>query len=190
MKLSLCLLSFTFLLVSCGESSTKGNWTSADIEKCKTEGIQDIESDAELQEMMALIGTANDEFVSCMCEKFEEKYASYSIADIEAEKMSEEEAGIMLIGCAGDIEDLMKLGEAELEKESADSEYGDGWSEEQGQDFINGCIGDDAGMELYCICVLGNIITEFDASDLEDWGEEDYEVIAKRYSDCLALMPE
>jgi len=84
----------------------------------------------------------------------------------------------------------MKLGEAELEKESADSEYGDGWSEEQGQDFINGCIGDDPDMELYCSCVLGNIMTEFEASDLEDWGEEDYEVIAERYSDCLLLISE
>ena len=116
MKLSLCLLSFTFLLVSCGESSVKGKWTSSDIERCKTEGIAEIEDDAELKAMMALIGTSNDEFVSCACEKFEAKYDSYSIADTEVEKMSEEEAVMALINCFGELEDLI-LSEMDLEEE-------------------------------------------------------------------------
>lgn len=37
MRLSLYLLSFTFLLVSCGPSSEKGYWSDSDLEKCQFE---------------------------------------------------------------------------------------------------------------------------------------------------------
>jgi len=168
MKLSLCLLSFTFLLVSCGESSIKGKWTSSDMEKCKVEGIKEIEKDTETEEMMALMGTSNDEFVSCACEKFEEKYDSYSIASIEADKMSEEEAGIMMFSCIDTEKSWKGIGSL----------------------FLGGCIGEDPAREGYCTCVLENIMTDFEPLEMLSWGDEDYEVITERYSDCLALIPE
>ena len=111
MKLSFYLLFFTFLLGSCGgESSTKGNWSSSDIERCKDEGIVELENDDELNEMMDVIGSTSDEFVSCVCETLEEKFDSYNIADVEMNAMTDEESVMVILSCFGDLEDLIKLG--------------------------------------------------------------------------------
>ena len=94
----------------------------------------------------------------------------------------------MILSCFGDLEDLIKLGMEMEEDEVTTEEYGEGWTEELATEFLNGCVGDDAEMEGYCTCVLDNIMTNFDASDLDYWGEEDYEALAELYSDCLELI--
>ena len=110
MKLSLYLLSFTFLLVSCGgESSTKGNWTSSDMDRCTSDMISEMKADLESEEMLILAGTTLEEFSTCACKKFAEIFDSYSIADAD-ESMTDEEAGMMILSCFGDLEDLIKLG--------------------------------------------------------------------------------
>ncbi len=187
-KLSLYLLSFNFLLVSCGgETSTKGNWSSSDMDRCTSDMISELKADPESEAMMAAAGTSYEEFATCACEKVSEIFDSYSIADAD-ESMSDEEAGMMILSCFGDLEDLIKLGMEMEEDELTTEEYGEGWTEELATEFLNGCIGDDAEMEGYCTCILENIMTNFDASDLDYWGEEDYEALAELYSDCLELI--
>ena len=115
MKLSLCLLSFTFLLVSCGESSVKGKWTSSDMDRCTSEMISEMKGDPESEEMLVLAETTPEEFAACACEKVSEIFDSYSIADAD-ESMTEEEAGMLILSCFGDLEDLIKLG-MEMEEE-------------------------------------------------------------------------
>ena len=188
MKLSFYLLSFTFLLGSCGgESSTKGNWSSSDMDKCKTDMISEMQNDPESEEILSLSGKTMDEFAACACEKVSEKFDSYSIADAD-ESMTDEEAGMLILSCFGDLEDLIKLGMEMEEDEVTTEEYGEGWSEELVTAFLGGCIGDDIEMEGYCTCVLEKIMIDFDASDLDYWGEEDYEALAELYSDCLELI--
>jgi hypothetical protein len=184
-KLSLYLFSFTFLLVSCGESSTKGNWTSSDLEKCKSDIISEMQNDIESADILSLSGKTMDEFATCVCDNVSELFDSYSIADAD-ESMTEEEAGMLFLSCFGE-ESLIDLG-IEMEEDITNEEYGEGWSEELAIVFLNGCIGDDPEMEGYCACVLDNIMTDFDASDLDYWGEEDYEALAELYSDCLELI--
>ena len=184
-KLSLYLFSFTFLLVSCGESSTKGNWTSSDLEKCKSDIISEMQNDIESADILSLSGKTMDEFATCVCDNVSELFDSYSIADAD-ESMTEEEAGMLFLSCFGE-ESLIDLG-IEMEEDITNEEYGEGWSEELAIVFLNGCIGDDPEMEGYCTCVLDNIMTDFDASDLDYWGEEDYEALAELYSDCLELI--
>jgi hypothetical protein len=108
-KLSLYLFSFTFLLVSCGgETSTKGNWTSSDLEKCKSDIISEMQNDPASEEILSLSGKTMDEFATCVCDNVSEAFDSYSIAD-EDESMTEEEAGMMFLSCFGE-ESLIDLG--------------------------------------------------------------------------------
>ena len=185
MKTSLYLLSFTFLFMSCVDSSKKGAWSSSDMDRCTSEMISVMKDDTESEEILSLSGSTMEELAACACEKVSEVFDSYSIANSD-ESMTEEEVGMLILSCFGDMEDLIKLG-MEMEEES-DEEYGDGWSEELANAFLNGCIGDDSEMQWYCTCVLDNIMTDFDASDLDYWGEEDYEALAELYSDCLELI--
>lgn len=188
-KLSIYLLSFTFLLVSCGgETSTKGNWTSSDMDRCTSDMISEMKEDPESEEMLTLAGTTMEEFAACACEEVEKLYKSEFEASIALDGLTDEEAGMMILSCFGDLEDLIKLGMEMEEDEVTTEEYGEGWSEELAIVFLNGCIGDDPEMEGYCTCVLDNIMTDFDASDLDYWGEEDYEALAELYSDCLELI--
>ncbi|MEC9209846.1 MAG: hypothetical protein VX762_05405 [Bacteroidota bacterium] len=84
--LTLYFLAFSFLFLSCVEqNSTKGSWSSSDIQKCKQEGLDDnnnvtgkVRENAE--EYYALAGTSLEEHVTCYCEKMEKNYDSYSIA--------------------------------------------------------------------------------------------------------------
>ena len=59
-----------------------------------------------------------------------------------------------------------------------------GWTEQMANEFLEGCVGDEG----YCACVLDNIMTDFDPSDLESWDQDDYESLAELYSDCLELI--
>jgi len=120
MKSSLYLLSFTFLLASCGgESSTKGNWTSSDMDRCTSDMISEMKGDPESEEILSLSGSTMEEFAACACEKVSEVFDSYSIADAD-ESMSEEEAGMLMLSCFGDMEEIMNLG-MEMEDESVSS---------------------------------------------------------------------
>jgi len=121
MKLSIYLLSFTFLLVSCGgESSTKGNWSSSDMDKCTSDMMSEMKADPESEEMMVAAGTSYEEFANCACEKVSELFDSYSIADAD-ESMTDEEAGMLILSCFGDLEDLIKLG-MEMEEDEVTTE--------------------------------------------------------------------
>jgi len=110
MKSSLYLLSFTFLLASCGgESSTKGNWSSSDMDRCTSDMISEMKDDPESEQILSLSGSTMEEFAACACEKVSEVFDSYSIADAD-ESMSEEEAGMLMLSCFGDLEEIIKLG--------------------------------------------------------------------------------
>ena len=51
-KLSLYLLPCIFLLVACGgETSTKGNWSSSDMDRCTSDMISEMKDDPESEEM-------------------------------------------------------------------------------------------------------------------------------------------
>ena len=107
-KLSLCLLSFTFLLVSCGESSIKGKWTSADMNRCTSEMKAEMKVEAGVDEMLELTGNTMDGFAACACEKIEVLYESLDEANIALDGLSDEEAGMLILSCFGDLEDLIR----------------------------------------------------------------------------------
>lgn len=143
MKSSLYLLSFTFLLASCGgESSTKGNWSSSDMDRCTSDMISEMKDDPESEEILSLSGSTMEEFAACACEKVSEVFDSYSIADAD-ESMTEEEAGMLILSCFGDLEDIIKLG-LEMEDSSVSSR------------------------NLSYTCPLCNGVTEFSCPDCGD----------------------
>ena len=183
-KLSLYLLPCIFLLVACGgETSTKGNWSSSDMDRCTSDMISEMKDDPESEEMLELAGVSMEDFASCACEKVESLYESESAASIALDGMSDEEVGMLILSCFGDLSDMIE--EAVELEESFDDR---GWTEEMANEFLDGCVGDEAAMQGYCACVLENIMTDFDPSDLEYWDDEDYESLADLYSDCLELI--
>ena len=105
MKTSLYLLSFTFLFISCGDSSKKGAWSSSDMDKCKSEikkGMYEDDGKEEVDEMLSSFGKTMDQVSACMCEEFEKKFSSFEEADNEDKNsMSEEEAGKLMMTCCG-----------------------------------------------------------------------------------------
>ena len=182
-KLSLYLLPCIFLLVACGgETSKKGNWSSSDMDICTSEMISEMNDDSESEEMLEMAGVSMEEFASCACEKVESLYGSYSAADVALEGMSDDEVGMLILSCLGDLSAI--IGDA-VEAEELDDR---GWTEQMANEFLEGCVGDEAAMEGYCACVLDNIMTDFDPSDLESWDQDDYESLAELYSDCLELI--
>jgi hypothetical protein len=121
-KLSFYLLSFNFLLVSCGgETSTKGNWTSSDMDRCTSDMISEMKEDPEAEEMLTLAGTTKEEFAACACEEVEKLYESEYEARIELDEMTDVEVGMMILSCFGDLEDLIKLG-MEMEEDEVTTE--------------------------------------------------------------------
>ena len=107
MKLSLYLLSFTFLLVSC-ETSTKGDWSSSDMNDCIKDGVKELK-EPDTKYMLTMFNIDIDDFVPCICEKLEEEYDSYKVADKAMVDMGEEAAGrwMMSSDCLGvDIDDI------------------------------------------------------------------------------------
>jgi hypothetical protein len=95
MKLSLYLLSFTFLLVSC-ENSTKGDWSASDMVDCKKDVVKEFE-EPDAKAVLTMFNTDIDDFVPCICEKLEEEYDSYKVADKAMSDMTEEEAGKFML---------------------------------------------------------------------------------------------
>ena len=107
---SVYFLTFSFLLISCIEqTSTKGKWSSSDMKKCTQEAYDGIKEEEGVEEMMSLAGISFDEFITCVCEKLEENYDSYSIAEDEMDEATDEEAGMMMLSCLGNLENLENL---------------------------------------------------------------------------------
>jgi len=102
-KTSLYLLSFTFLLISCGESSTKGDWSSSDMNSCKKDGVKELEGDPDIKNMLILFEVDVENFIPCICEKLEEEYDSYKTADKAMNDKTAEEAGRWMLSsdCLG-----------------------------------------------------------------------------------------
>jgi len=117
-KTSLYLLSLALLIVSCdGKISRKGDWSSSDLKKCKYDVLSELKNDSEFEAMLPSMGVTIEEFASCVCEKIAEDFESYQIADREMEGMSDEEAGMMMISCFGDLEELASMGMESIEGE-------------------------------------------------------------------------
>ena len=118
-KLSLYLLSFTFLLVSCGgDSSTKGAWSSSELDQCRAdlkEGMQEEMISEEIESFEMMYGSTIDDVCDCMCSKIEDMYSSYFEADIKIENdLTEDDAAAMMISCMLSSADS----DEEIEKES------------------------------------------------------------------------
>ena len=180
-KLSLYLLSFNFLLVSCGgETSTKGNWSSSDMDRCTSDMISEMKADPESEEMLILAGTTMEEFATCACEEVEKLYKSEYEASIALDGMSDEEVGMMVLSCFGDLEDLITLG---MEME----EGKEGWTEEFINDFMKGCSGDASEMSEYCDCVLSELMLNYTPEDMISVTEEDM-MQMDGFNDCVELL--
>ena len=166
-KSSLYLLSFTFLLVSCGgESSTKGNWTSSDIDDCKSDIILEMKGDPEAEQMLVLAGTTPEEFATCGCGKLEGLYESKYEADIDADNISEEDAMLIFLSCFGDLESLIDLG-MEMEEESIEEVA--------------------SSRNLTYTCPLCDVVTEFSCPDCGDdviWCEMTGDIVSIHCPSC------
>ncbi|MDG2058765.1 MAG: hypothetical protein P8J34_01230 [Flavobacteriales bacterium] len=187
MKLSLYLLPFTFLLISCGgETSTKGNWSSSDMDRCTSDMISEMKDDPESEEILSLSGSTMKEFATCACEKVEELYESESEASAALDEMSEEEVGMLILSCFGDMEDLIKL-VMEMEDESTSEENDEEWSEEFINEFMEACSGDDSEMTAYCNCMLTQLMLNYTVEDMEVLTEEDM-IKMDGFEDCVGLL--
>ncbi|MGY8951224.1 MAG: hypothetical protein ACKVJW_05535 [Flavobacteriales bacterium] len=186
MKTSIYLLSFNFLLASCGgESSTKGNWKSNDMDRCTSDMISEMKDDPESENILSLTGFTLEEFAACACEKVSQVFDSYSIADAD-ESMNEEEAGMLILSCFGDMEDLIKLG-MEMEDESTSEENEEEFSEEFINEFMENCSGDDLEMIVYCDCMLTQLMLNYTVEEMEILTEEDM-IKMDGFDDCVSLF--
>jgi hypothetical protein len=80
-KLLLVLLALPFLFSCGGESSTKGNWSVSDLEKCKSEikkGMYEEDTPENVDAIFNDLGKTTDEVALCACEFMEGKYSSFS----------------------------------------------------------------------------------------------------------------
>ena len=185
MKTSLYLLFFTFLFMSCGDSSKKGAWSSSDMDRCTSDMISEMKDDPESEEILSLSGSTMEEFATCACEKVEELYESESEASTALDKMSDEEIGMLILSCFGDMEDFIKLG-MEMYEEPAE-EYGNRWSEEFINDFMEGCSGDAPEMSAYCNCILTQLMLNYTVEEMDFITEEDM-MQMDGFEDCLELL--
>ena len=185
-KTSIYLLSFIFILSSCGgESSTKGNWTSSDMDRCSSDMISEMKDDPESENILSLTGSTLEEFAACACEKVSQVFDSYSMADKD-ESMTDEEAGMLILSCFGDMEDLIKLG-MEMEDESTSEENDVEWSEEFINEFMESCSGDDSEMTAYCNCMLTQLMLNYTVEEMEILTEEDM-IKMDGFDDCVSLF--
>ncbi len=186
-KTCLYLLCFTFLLASCGgESSTKGNWTSSDMDRCTSDMISEMKDDPESEEILSFSGSTMEEFANCACEKVEELYESEPEASTALDEMSDEEIGMLILSCFGDMEDLIKLG-MEMEDESTSEENDVEWSEEFINEFMESCSGDDSEMTAYCNCMLTQLMLNYTVEEMEVLTEEDM-IKMDGFEDCVGLL--
>ena len=96
-KLLLLLLCVS-LILSCGESSTKGKWSTSDLEKCKSEfkkGALQGEDESG-QNIIDMYGKTAEEITSCMCEQLMIMYSSLDEAQYQ---LSEKGLDEMLDSC-------------------------------------------------------------------------------------------
>ena len=61
------------------------------MEKCIQETSEGLQEEDGVEEMMSLAGISFDEFITCCCEKLEENYDSYIIANEKMDEKSEED---------------------------------------------------------------------------------------------------
>ena len=112
MKYLSCLL-ITIFFFSCGgqKKSEKGSWTSDDMNQCITDFKIALLSESESVQMLEIFGEDTDDIITCVCKDFESTHASYAVAEIAGEMMSEEEAGLMMVGCMSEsTQELVRLG--------------------------------------------------------------------------------
>ena len=95
------------ILISCGPSSEKGNWNDSDMSKCISDGNEEIRTDVNISSMIESVGVDGNEFSTCVCNRLEERFDSYYVADLEMNDVSDEEAVLMIAPCLG--EEFMNL---------------------------------------------------------------------------------
>lgn len=88
-----------FGIYTTGESSTKENWESSEIESCKYNFISEMKTNTDMKETLSQAGQTFVEFTSCICEKLEENYDSYDIASAAIMMMTNEELLDMMESC-------------------------------------------------------------------------------------------
>jgi len=108
MTIFVAFLITSLVFTSCGPSSVKGDWTESDMNACISDMNREMQQEDEVVKAgLELFGVSLDGFSECRCERFENKYDSYSSADADEENMTEEETALFLMSCFG--EDFMNL---------------------------------------------------------------------------------
>ena len=110
MKKLLLLLLCVPLIFSCGESSTKGKWSTSDLEKCKSEfkkGALQGEDESG-QNIIDMYGKTAEEITSCMCEQLMITYSSWSESKRLLPTLSEEESSEIMGSCLSTEESSKK----------------------------------------------------------------------------------
>ena len=167
--ISFYLLSFTFIFISC-EISTKGSWTSSDMNKCKSEIKIGMYEDGKeyADEMFTLLGTNVDELSGCMCERFEKRYSSFREADnsSDLENIDDEEMIEMMTPCFTNAEG--------------------GWSEGMVDIFMQNCATDPT-YNGYCNCILDELMEKYTVAEVTTLTEDDYANF-ETFEECLELL--
>ena len=88
-----------FGIYTTGESSTKENWESSELESCKYDFMSDMRNNTDMKEILSQAGKTFDEFTTCICEKLEENFDSYNIASAATMIMTDEELLEMYLSC-------------------------------------------------------------------------------------------
>jgi hypothetical protein len=88
-----------FGIYTTGESSTKENWESFELESCKYDLMSEMKTDTDMKEILSQAGKTFDEFTTCLCEKLEENFDSYDIASASFMIMTDEESLDLWLSC-------------------------------------------------------------------------------------------
>jgi hypothetical protein len=110
MQLRILLLPVFVLFLFCScEQSKKGAWTKGDKNKCVNDGMSNMDKDADFKMAKELFKIDEKKFATCICDKLEKDYESYSIADKSLENTLNQEKAIDLFkSCLGpEFENLM-----------------------------------------------------------------------------------
>ena len=90
-----------FLLCSC-EQSKKGAWTKSDKNKCVSDILTGMKKDESFKMAKELFKIDEKKFATCMCDRVEKDYESYSIADKSLDaNLDQKKAAEMFKGCLG-----------------------------------------------------------------------------------------
>lgn len=175
-NISLFFFSVSFFLYSCGNSSTKGSWSSSDLIKCKSEikkGMYEEGGQDFTDEFWSEMGTTTDSICACMCEKLEKDYSSFREADNDPDllNLSEVEAGEMLLSCIpnNDIPSTE-----------------DGWSKAMRDAFMIGCTVDPS-FEDYCSCLLEELMEKYTTIEASSLTADDFAKF-DTFDDCISLI--